>query len=295
MNKNQTVYLSIVVPVTSMAGSFGKLTDWLSRINQSPWEVILIHDYRDSGTSLELKSIVEKFHDLKIILFEGEFGSPGIARNKGIDLSTGEWVTFWDSDDSPQIAEVKKIFLNDFERGTDVIVANYVEIDVRKNLQIEHKLSQKFVNEIAKDPGLWRFIIRKSFISNNRFSNLKMAEDQLFLVLLMKQNPKIVLFPLHIYHYFNGQPGQLTKNKSALNDLNSAIYYMLKIPNLNDNAEFNGIILLKLIISGLKLSDLSIKLKILIKLVGILLSPNKSNHRIIWKGASYMIKSVIKR
>jgi hypothetical protein len=295
MNRNQPVYLSIVVPVTSMAGSLGKLTDWLSRINQSPWEVILIHDYRDSDTSLELKMIVEKFHDLKIILFEGEFGSPGIARNKGIDLSTGEWVTFWDCDDSPQIAEVKKIFSNNFESGTDVIVANYVEIDVSRNIQVEHKLSEKFLNELAKNPGLWRFVFRRSFISSTRFSNLKMGEDQLFLVLLMKQKPKIISFPTHTYHYFNGRPGQQTKNKLALNDLNSAINYMLKIPNLNYNAEFNGIILLKLIISGLKLSDLSIKLKILIKLFGIMLSPNNSNHRILWKGASYMSKSVLKR
>jgi len=291
ITEKKSIELSIVVPVTNMAGSLGKLTDWLLRIEKYPWEVILVHDYRDAETSLELKMIVEKSNNLRIKFVENKFGSPGLARNIGIEISSGEWITFWDCDDSPQIAEVDQVLSNYIESSTEVLVANFIEFDLGRKMKIEHKLTMNFLNDLAKHPGLWRFIFRKNFLSNHRFKNLRMAEDQLFLVLLMQKNPKIILFPSFIYHYFTGQAGQLTKNKDALDDLSSAITEMLKIPNLKKNSQFNGLILLKLIISGLKLSRLKIKLKILIILIGILLRPNNSNHRIIWKAVINLVKT----
>jgi len=290
ITEKKSIKLSIVVPVTNMAGSLGRLTDWLLRIEKYPWEVILVHDYRDAKTSLELKMIVEKSKNLKIKFVENKFGSPGMARNMGIKISSGEWITFWDCDDSPQIVEVDKILSNYIESTTEVIVANFIQFDLRRNITIEHKLTMNFLNDLAKHPGLWRFIFRKSFLSIHRFNNLRMAEDQLFLVLLMQKNPKIILFPTYTYHYFTGQDRQLTKSKDALDDLSLAIAEMLKIPNLKKNSEFNGIILLKLIISGLKLSRIKIKLKILIILIRILLLPNNSNYRIIWKAVINLVK-----
>ena len=59
-NRNEPL-LTIISPVTLMAGRLNRLSTWLRDIESSDVEVILIHDYRDQATADELIEIIARY------------------------------------------------------------------------------------------------------------------------------------------------------------------------------------------------------------------------------------------
>ena len=88
--------LSVVVPITLMHGKLEKLESWLKEIKDLPIEVLLIHDKRDNDTSFELQVLLKKLQNRKIVFKEGVYGSPGMARNAGLEGVSNYWTCFLD-------------------------------------------------------------------------------------------------------------------------------------------------------------------------------------------------------
>ena len=81
---SNSVLLSVVIPVSGMAGKMQNLERTLNSCFLENVEVILVHDIQDTETHLELKTIKEKYFDQEIILRSGIWGNPGEARNLGL-------------------------------------------------------------------------------------------------------------------------------------------------------------------------------------------------------------------
>ena len=94
--------LTAIVPVSGMAGRLHNLENWLSTIHDLDIQIIIIHDHRDSETERQLLSILGTINSPKIAYLSGAFGSPGAARNAGLERVDSKFVCFWDSDDLPQ-------------------------------------------------------------------------------------------------------------------------------------------------------------------------------------------------
>ena len=58
--------LSIIVPISDMAGKLDLLKDWLQETYSECIEVFLIHDKKDEGTSIELKNLERSIKKLNI-------------------------------------------------------------------------------------------------------------------------------------------------------------------------------------------------------------------------------------
>ena len=129
LRENHHSLLSVVVPVTRMSGRLERMSKWLRKVYLYPVEVIIVHDHRDKETLIELQSMVESFGNPKIILIDGEFGSPGISRNAGLKICSGSWVAFWDSDDSPDLESAIQILGETWIREFDCIAFTFVAVN----------------------------------------------------------------------------------------------------------------------------------------------------------------------
>lgn len=88
--------VSIVIPYYDHKGWLLEALDSVKQQSYANFEVILIDDgSKDPLSDFELK----KYSDLKIKYIIQSNQGPGAARNRGIDLATGEYVAFLDSDD----------------------------------------------------------------------------------------------------------------------------------------------------------------------------------------------------
>jgi glycosyltransferase involved in cell wall biosynthesis len=218
--------LSIIVPITLMAGRLSRLESWLKICDSQIIEVILVHDYRDESTEREINQIIKNYDACRGI--SGYFGSVGLARNAGLEKSNGEWVMFADSDDEVYVHELMST-LRDRKKETRVICASYYETSNRTLFTTLRDASKLSNIAITLKPGIWRFLIRKELLSHAKFEDFAMAEDQLFLL----ENgifERIDEFSNRvIYNYYVDDPLQATANVSKINDLKRSIQHLSRI------------------------------------------------------------------
>jgi glycosyltransferase involved in cell wall biosynthesis len=216
----QGTLLSVVVPVSNLAGQLHNLKSWLSDVDSLELlQVILVHDIKDEMTSGELKSFC--LGDKRVSLIEGHFGTPGIARNIGIENATSNWICFWDADDLPHVLTVIQSLLL-HQHNYDVIIGDFEVRDfISDNLIAPHgEISEDRREEsLARSPGLWRYLFKTSLIKQIRFPPLLMGEDQVFLSSIEPLRRKTFIESSLFYTYFTNRPGQLTGFKPALTDL----------------------------------------------------------------------------
>ena len=97
------VTLSVIVPVAMGRGPYTELFNWLSGIKFFDLEIILVLDEYaskgDEGFLSQLNAVASE----QVMVVRGSFGAPGLTRNFGIDLAKGEWISFWDCDDIPNV------------------------------------------------------------------------------------------------------------------------------------------------------------------------------------------------
>ena len=209
------ILLSIIVPVAGMAGKLDHLRSWLHEICDLPLEVVIVHDVKDKETSLELKDIIAHLDSHRILFTEGSYGSPGLARNAGMELRRGEWVIFWDSDDQPNVKlTYDSIICAPTE--TEIIIGNFQKSKRGVTQEIFHKGQ---LSRVSVDPGIWRMIFRTKLLKDIQFKEYLMGEDQLFLAKMGLATKKIYFTNKLLYTYYQGNSHQLTTNHSNLVDL----------------------------------------------------------------------------
>lgn len=105
--------LSVVIPYYNAHSTIERL---LKTIPDVEWiEVLIINDRSDDSSSSFLANLVhDRYHTKLFYQARGKIGA-GAARNKGLELLTGQWVIFADSDDffTPDAFETIKYFLKD--------------------------------------------------------------------------------------------------------------------------------------------------------------------------------------
>jgi glycosyltransferase involved in cell wall biosynthesis len=226
-------------------------------------KVILVQDIPLKFEFLDL--LADKYKDLtNCEVISGNFGGPGAARNLGINISSTPWLCFWDSDDYPHIESVVNAVERATTEGSSVIIGAFnrsrsdVKFYAKNDLSFSHSLET-----VANDPGIWRMVFNKNVINQNRFENIKMAEDQIFLLDLNLTSKEIFFAPSLLYTYFTAGQDKLTMNKNALNDLDSAIHKIIqriqKDPKVLDF--FNTRIVANIFRASIRNSSLRLKIK----------------------------------
>lgn len=218
------VTLSIVCPISKMAGRLANLETWLGEVSELDVEVFLVHDIQDEITGLELRRIVLDKKSSKIILREGKFGTAGITRNSVLSECSGQWITFWDSDDIPNVKNCIKAIDNSY----DVIVGEFLVQMPNGDQRINrHRDTHKgSITKVSFEPGIWRIIFQKELISQIRFPKFKMGEDQDFLAQIKWSEAKVKFNPSVFYTYNVGHVFQTTASGNSRASLLDSLAYL---------------------------------------------------------------------
>ena len=290
------ILLSVVTPISKMAGRLQRLEEWLSRIANSPMEVILIHDRQDEVTGPQIQSLLSKISNPKIQLIEDYFGSPGLARNRGIELAKGKWICFWDSDDLPNLGVALSLIDKDSASKADCLVTNFNSVNEISKEVIAHRLRANFEDEFSLNPGLWRIYFKYSAIADLRFGSLRMAEDQIFLAEFFSKSRDVEIVSDTTYNYFFGESFHLTKNSSALNDLAPATIESLRILRNLGNKSPNLIagMFVKQVISGVKYGSLRAKRVVITQYLKSLLTSSKTVRKSVLSSSIKIILAKVK-
>ncbi|PGT89048.1 glycosyltransferase family 2 protein [Bacillus sp. AFS040349] len=211
--------ISIIVPVFNSEEFLPSCLKSILSQSYTNIELILIND----GSTDKSLSICQEFEekDKRIRVINQENKGVSNARNVGIEIATGEYLVFIDSDDFLENNMVEKMYKS-INSEIDMVICGYAIHDLNFStnmneniLSIKSNKTQTLnVEDIAKDfweyydkgviNPLWNKIYKSSIIKKNslRFPiNIPMGEDGYFNLLYLKHSKKIIIINQPLYHY----------------------------------------------------------------------------------------------
>ena len=92
---SENIKFSIIIPTHNRAAHILHAVDSVLRQAYTDWELIIV----DDGSTDTTRGVIDKIQDRRLNYIYQENKERGAARNTGIRKSTGDYVTFLDSDD----------------------------------------------------------------------------------------------------------------------------------------------------------------------------------------------------
>lgn len=122
----QKPFISFIVPVYNVEAYLNECVDSIIDQTCGDWELILI----DDGSCDESPRICDEYawQDNRIKVIHQSNQGVAIARNAGLDVATGEWIWFVDSDDWIELNAISILRSNYIKylcEATDLIMFGY--------------------------------------------------------------------------------------------------------------------------------------------------------------------------
>jgi hypothetical protein len=257
MKKTENLILTAVIPIGDYQSHFKNIDFIIQSCRGLPIKLVLVLDTQSESSYKSLEATLIPCTDLLWELRKTEAKSPGIARNEGLKCLETPWVTFWDSDDLPDPATIIRS-ISECHPGTEVLVGNFNSSDAYGIELRGHSFfeSDRLANGsiLAKNPGIWRIVFRSSVIGNVIFPDLRMAEDQNFLLNILSKVNRIQFSNKIFYTYKIQSEKSLTKTRSSMNDLPKALSLAITTVKKSESQflPIQNTMLLKLFFSTLK-------------------------------------------
>lgn len=209
--------LSIIIPYYNVPQEYtGELLMCLDGQMVPDVEVILI----DDGSDTPYKPV---YPWLKVIRQKNK--GAGATRNKGIEKSKGEYITFIDADDMVSPNYIERI-LEKIEGGYDIIDMSWKSLTGR-GVQFNYQL--KSDTDRLSNPSVCTRVFSRSYIGTVRFSEVKdAAEDEDFSRRLgyLTDTHKHTAITEYLYLYRTEVSGSNTKTfKQGLRKTKRIVYY----------------------------------------------------------------------
>lgn len=244
--------ISVIVPVYNVEKYLKRCVDSLIKQTYKNLEIVLIDDgSKDSSGKLcdEISKI-----DKRILVLHKSNGGLSSARNTGIKIATGEYITFIDSDDWLELDTyeycmnlIKSNQADCIEFNTIMVKNTNPIIQKKEKLQIfEGKdILEYYVLSSTKTGSysVCRCLFPRDAIKKLRFREGKVNEDIDFKYKVLKNCKKIVVSNLYKYYYFQSgnslSTGGLKKKDFDLYEA-SEILYELTCKENYKNISFLG-------------------------------------------------------
>ncbi|WP_163318158.1 glycosyltransferase [Dysgonomonas sp. 520] len=216
-NETDSVLISVIIPVYNIEKLLNRCLDSVVGQTYTNLEIILI----DDGSADSSPQICDQYaeHDLRIKVVHKENGGVSAARNLGLDIASGDYISFVDSDDwlEPDMYDTLVTYLkndptdilrfNACKKG-EVFTSTHLSGNFEGNRMTDEvvlsMIGSEKLGEIFLMGVPWIYLYRREVIERNniRFDvNLRRSEDRLFCITTMLYARKITFVKDVLYHY----------------------------------------------------------------------------------------------
>ena len=204
--------ISVIVPVYNVEAYLERCVESILQQTYAHFELILINDGSTDSSGQICDQLASQYENIKVYHIENAGVSN--ARNMGIQLATGSWVTFIDSDDF-----VTKDYLATLASAVEGVNVGFVIAPL-------HHIKNGIVTDLPSHSGkteLWSTeetmkelmmttrtsffpvakLFKRDLLADEKFNtNYHLAEDALFLTeLLLKTRCSCVFIDKPVYYY----------------------------------------------------------------------------------------------
>ena len=214
--------ISIIIPVYQAEKYIERSLKSILNQTYKNIEIILVND----GSTDKSVEIIKKYmeNDERIKLLNQTNQGAGAARNNGLDVATGTYIGFVDSDDWIEPDMYEYLYKIIKKENADIAACDFISTN-RTDSKINNKEPEKLksmnqeelmkfffrVNGEKSFYAVWNMLYKKSVIEGCRFPEGKITEDLLFNYWAYSNCKKYVLSNQKKYYYFFNPRGVTRK------------------------------------------------------------------------------------
>lgn len=204
--------ISVIIPVYKVEKYIHESIQSVINQTYKNLEIILV----DDGSPDLCGKICDEYADLdkRIIVIHKKNEGVSQARNTGIDISTGKYIAFLDSDDYINLRYFEVLYNNLVEKEADISVCSYIKFDDGKKIEntvdtfeecIELNREEAMLNLYGKYRGEyvvpWGKLYKSKLFEKIRFPKDKIHEDCFINYKLYFNSDKVVYDDSKLYYY----------------------------------------------------------------------------------------------
>ncbi|MCT4287903.1 hypothetical protein CMU71_15445 [Elizabethkingia anophelis] len=259
--------ISVIVPVYRVEEFIHECVDSIIAQSFSNLEIILVNDGSPDRSGEICDEYAQKDKRIKVI--HKANGGLSDARNMGLSVATGEFISFVDSDDiiNPDFIQILYTNIGDadlsfclFKEFSDneIITYNLVEIKSLDIISSQRMLSELFQYHYPASVIACSKLYKSSLWNNVRFPKAKVHEDEFVIHEILDQCDFISFVEAELYYYRKREESIMSsasKEKAMLNKLEAFSLrrkYFLEKKMTKAVYEINGEILYRCLMQAVK-------------------------------------------
>lgn len=227
--------VSIIVAAFNAQDTLSKALDSILNQTYRNIEILLIDDCSKDGTARICDDYARRFSHIRVV-HQPVNGGVSKARQTGMDMAVGTYITHVDADDWIDPSMLEKMVACAEEKEADIVFSDYI------------KETSSWTKSLTQDPGgkhLGRDVLpdlfrghlegfccsrlyRKSACEGLKFypSDISFREDEIFNARLLARNPVVAYVPEAFYHYWVESPNSLSH--ASIRKIYPTIRYLIE-------------------------------------------------------------------
>jgi len=252
--------ISVIIPIYKVEPYLRRCVDSVINQTYKNLEIILV----DDGSPDNCGKICDEYakRDNRIIVIHRENGGLSAARNSGLDVCTGSYVAFVDSDDWIGRETYEVTLAKALRENADIAIFNVADVDADSGERKPHysfgnvtalknsdyrgiqlNMLRRGIYEMFQEKFryltfcfLWNKLFKRDLITGYTFKEgLKKYEDFPFVFQLLFNCDKVIMVDEFFYNYL--QRGRVTLSKAYIPEINTHIYVLLDLLKQIMNSE----------------------------------------------------------
>ena len=251
--------VSVIIPVYNVELYLRRCVESVISQTYHNIEIILIDDGSEDSSAEICDELINI--DKRIVVIHQRNAGLSAARNKGIEVSHGDYLTFVDSDDwiHPRCIEV--LLRNLIETNSLMSICDYLKCKRNEgfgdlNLSYEIVCNEDAIQRMLKGEWIsaWAKLYHKALFNCIRFPVNRNNEDYAILIYLFEECPFICVSKDILYYYFVRE-GSITHSSLNIHSFDEVINGKeIWIYCKRSNPQWSGLALFNLTLSIIKLT-----------------------------------------
>lgn len=205
--------ISVIIPIFKTEAYLSRCLDSILNNTYRNLEIICIND----GSPDDSGKILEKYQirDSRIVVLSQENRGISAARNAGIDIATGEFIAFIDSDDWIHPNYFRYLAQLQQETKVDIAICGYKRVDSEEPFnELPDDLDESLIKTVSvseiinmtySKTFVWGRMYSKRLIADSRFDENVALEDTCFnfeVIFRMSGKIKYGIINIPLYFYY---------------------------------------------------------------------------------------------
>ncbi|MFI3201328.1 MAG: glycosyltransferase [Eubacteriales bacterium] len=275
MNKEK---ISIIVPIYKVEKYLDKCVDSIVNQTYANLEIILVHDGSPDNCGAMCDEWAKK--DERIVVIHKKNGGLSDARNAGLDIVSGKYIMFVDSDDYLDLQMAEKLYAALIQNQADMAACNFVYVDEKgafiKNgdaiKQNEVKMGKEALFTLCErrtniSVVAWNKLYKEHIFKDIRYPLGKINEDE-FVIHHVLGKCKKIAFVAELLYFYVQRTGSIMADAGSVNKtdyiealVDRCLYYY-EIKNYGNVLNtFKNVVNTYMFYYKLKFDDANMKLK----------------------------------